>query len=84
MAILITWIIYIVCMAFWTAHKMWRKNVARGYAEETSVEFYGGLKEGFGCTIGGAVGLLISPVFLIIHSPALLVMWLVSRFVFNN
>ena len=83
MRILFVWLAYLVFMAFLNGYKMWRKNVRRGYCSISGLEYYGGVKEGITCTIVMGLGVLFSPMFYIVHSPAILILWLYSYF-FKN
>ena len=82
------WLFFIVISATLHGYKNYKGNIDMGYDkihfEETGkiVEFHGGLKEAVSCTIAASLGLLFSPIFLIIETvkfiPAAIVLHYIS------
>jgi len=82
------WIFFIIVSAIWHGYENYKENRDAGYNkvhfEKTGkrIEFHGGIKETASCTIAASLGLLFSPVFLVIETvkffPAAIVLYFIS------
>jgi len=83
------WIFWLIVRALIHGNKSYNRYLEAGYNfdihQKTGqfIPFHGGLKERIPCTIAGALGLLVSPVFLLLESvyciPAVVVLYFISR-----
>lgn len=80
-------IFFVIFKSLWQGNRIWRVYVKAGYNtdwyEQTGqkIAFTGGLKEGFGNTIVGALGLIFRPgLFWLITAAQLVVLYVIMNF----
>ncbi len=82
------WIFFIVVSAIWHGYKNYKEVRDIGYEKDKKtgqiVRYYGGMWETVSCVFASTLGLIVSPIFLIIETvkfiPAAIVFYFISNF----